>query len=62
MSQNDVIYLLRVKNHYEIIHADSDSAEYYSKKVANTPLQALKKAQELQDETGAEYGCIIDVL
>jgi hypothetical protein len=61
MSQNDVIYLLKVKDHYEIVHADADSANVYSKVIAKTPLQALKKAQEMQDSTGAEYGVMIDI-
>ena len=62
MSSNDFISLLKVKDYYEIVHADSDTGHKYSKVIAKTPLQALQKAQEMQEEVAPEYGIVIDVL
>lgn len=62
MSDNTIIYLLKVFDHYEIVHADVDSNTTYSKKTAKTAHEALVEAQAMQDSTGAEYNVMIDVM
>lgn len=62
MSSNDIIFLLKVGDHYEIIHSDVGSETTYSKKTAKTAYGALVEAQAMQDSTQAEYGVQIDVL
>jgi len=61
MSDNSVIYCVRVKDHYEIVHADADTEIVYSKVKAKTAEDALAQAQIMQDSTFAEY-MIIDVI
>ena len=62
MSQNDIIYLLKVKDHYEIVHTDVESNQPYKKVRAKTAEEALSKAQIIQEDTQAEYGVVINVM
>ncbi len=61
MSDNSVIYLFKVADHYEIVHADADSNVRYKTVKAKTAEDALAEAQKMQDSTFAEY-MIIDVI
>lgn len=61
MSDNSVIYCVRVADHYEIVHADSDTNVVYSKVKTKTAEDALVELQSIQDSTGAEY-MFIDVI
>lgn len=61
MSDNSVIYLVKVADHYEIVHSDADTNVVYSKVKAKTAEDALVELQSIQDSTGAEY-MFIDVI
>lgn len=61
MSDNSIIFITKSKGKYTITHADSESNVTYSKVTTLTALDALQKAQEMQDETYPEYGIHINI-
>ena len=62
MSNNSIIFLVRVGKGYRIVHADADTGDKYKTLTAKTAEEALVVAQDMQDSTGAEYNVMIDVM